>query len=159
MFSFLQNCDSVMGLASQSRAQQTAATYFRYSLMELLQKMVAGAPQFVRCIKPNDNRQAKLFDSVKVIKQLRYTGVLETIKIRQHGFSHRILFAEFLKRQAEISFYFISCSHSVGMRERERERENVLNRIKQMDCMYNATNALNISLISQRSVLKVFTSL
>ncbi|CAH0392590.1 unnamed protein product [Bemisia tabaci] len=62
------NCDSVMGLASQSRAQQTAATYFRYSLMELLQKMVAGAPQFVRCIKPNDNRQAKLFDSVKIRK-------------------------------------------------------------------------------------------
>nr|XP_018914102.1 PREDICTED: myosin-IIIb-like isoform X1 [Bemisia tabaci] len=100
------NCDSVMGLASQSRAQQTAATYFRYSLMELLQKMVAGAPQFVRCIKPNDNRQAKLFDSVKVIKQLRYTGVLETIKIRQHGFSHRILFAEFLKRYCFLAFSF-----------------------------------------------------
>ena len=86
------------GLASQSRAQQTVATYFRYSLMELLQKMVSGAPQFVRCIKPNDARTPSLFDADKVLRQLRYTGVLETIRIRQNGFSHRLTFAEFLGR-------------------------------------------------------------
>jgi myosin heavy subunit len=66
--------------------------------MDLLQKMVSGSPQFVRCIKPNDSRVPKLFDSSKVVKQLRYTGVMETIRIRQNGFSHRIPFGEFLKR-------------------------------------------------------------
>ncbi|XP_058834413.1 myosin-IIIb-like isoform X4 [Topomyia yanbarensis] len=90
------------GLASQSRAQQTVATYFRYSLMDLLQKMVTGAPQFIRCIKPNDIKAAKNFEPSKVLKQLRYTGVLETIRIRQHGFSHRLAFADFLKR-----YYFL----------------------------------------------------
>ncbi|XP_055618927.1 myosin-IIIb-like isoform X2 [Toxorhynchites rutilus septentrionalis] len=90
------------GLASQSRAQQTVATYFRYSLMDLLQKMVTGTPQFIRCIKPNDMKAAKSFEPAKVLKQLRYTGVLETIRIRQHGFSHRLTFAEFLKR-----YYFL----------------------------------------------------
>lgn len=89
---------SSRGLASQSRAQQTVATYFRYSLMDLLQKMVSGSPQFVRCIKPNDSRSPRFFDKDKVVKQLRYTGVLETIRIRQNGFSHRIPFNEFLKR-------------------------------------------------------------
>ncbi|XP_031788630.1 myosin-IIIb isoform X2 [Nasonia vitripennis] len=95
---------SSRGLASQSRAQQTVATYFRYSLMDLLQKMVSGSPQFVRCIKPNDNRSPKFFDKEKVIKQLRYTGVLETIRIRQNGFSHRIPFNEFLKRYCFLAF-------------------------------------------------------
>lgn len=94
------------GLASQSRAQQTVSTYFRYSLMDLLQKMVAGSPQFVRCIKPNDVKEAKKFESAKVLKQLRYTGVLETIRIRQHGFSHRFPFAEFLKRYCFLAFGF-----------------------------------------------------
>ncbi|PSN47190.1 hypothetical protein C0J52_07874 [Blattella germanica] len=61
---------SSRGLASQSRAQQTVATYFRYSLMDLLQKMVSGSPQFVRCIKPNDSRKPKLFDSGKVIRKI-----------------------------------------------------------------------------------------
>ncbi|KAG4070138.1 hypothetical protein HA402_013381 [Bradysia odoriphaga] len=94
------------GLASQSRAQQTVATYFRYSLMDLLQKMVAGSPQFVRCIKPNDTKASKTFESSKVIKQLRYTGVLETIRIRQHGFSHRYIFADFLQRYCFLAFGF-----------------------------------------------------
>lgn len=94
------------GLASQSRAQQTLATYFRFSLMDLLQKMVSGSPQFVRCIKPNDVKASKCFEASKVLKQLRYTGVLETIRIRQHGFSHRITFADFLKRYCFLAYAF-----------------------------------------------------
>ncbi|KAF4520317.1 hypothetical protein B566_EDAN004377 [Ephemera danica] len=95
---------SSRGLASQSRAQQTVATYFRYSLMDLLQKMVSGYPQFVRCVKPNDSRRPRLFDREKILKQLRYTGVMETIRIRQHGFSHRLAFAEFLRRYFFLAF-------------------------------------------------------
>ncbi|XP_050079971.1 myosin-IIIb-like isoform X2 [Anopheles maculipalpis] len=94
------------GLASQSRAQQTVATYFRYSLMDLLQKMVTGTPQFIRCIKPNEQKAAKSFDAAKVLKQLRYTGVLETIRIRQHGFSHRFTFADFLRKYCFLAYSF-----------------------------------------------------
>ncbi|XP_052758788.1 myosin-IIIb-like isoform X2 [Galleria mellonella] len=94
------------GLASQSRAQQTVATYFRFSLMELLQKMVSGTPQFVRCLKPNDSRSPRHFDPTKILKQLRYTGVLETIRIRQNGFSHRLTFDEFLKRYGFLAFSY-----------------------------------------------------
>uniref|UniRef100_A0AAG5DMW9 non-specific serine/threonine protein kinase n=1 Tax=Anopheles atroparvus TaxID=41427 RepID=A0AAG5DMW9_ANOAO len=94
------------GLASQSRAQQTVATYFRYSLMDLLQKMVTGTPQFIRCIKPNEAKAAKSFESAKVLKQLRYTGVLETIRIRQHGFSHRFTFADFLRKYCFLAYSF-----------------------------------------------------
>lgn len=66
--------------------------------MDLLSKMVAGQPHFVRCIKPNNDRHANKFDREKVLVQLRYTGVLETAKIRRQGYSHRILFANFIKR-------------------------------------------------------------
>nr|XP_011736736.1 myosin-IIIa isoform X2 [Macaca nemestrina] len=77
---------------------QTVASYFRYSLMDLLSKMVVGQPHFVRCIKPNNERQARKYDKEKVLLQLRYTGILETARIRRLGFSHRILFANFIKR-------------------------------------------------------------
>ncbi|KAE8752070.1 hypothetical protein FOCC_FOCC001232, partial [Frankliniella occidentalis] len=114
----LQERFSSVGLASQSRAQQTVSTYFRFSLMDLLQKMVSGSPQFVRCIKPSEERASSappggpggrggaVFDADKVLRQLRYTGVLETIRIRQHGFSHRLPFAEFLKRYYFLGFGF-----------------------------------------------------
>lgn len=98
---------SLRGLASQSRAQQTVATYFRFSLMDLLQKMVAGMPQFVRCIKPNEYQASKQFDTAKVLRQLRCAGVLETIRIRQHGFSHRLTFGDFMKRYCFLAFSFI----------------------------------------------------
>ncbi|XP_037550372.1 myosin-IIIa [Nematolebias whitei] len=83
---------------------QTVASYFRYSLMDLLSKMVAGQPHFVRCIKPNNDRQANKFDREKVLVQLRYTGVLETAKIRRQGYSHRIHFANFVKRYYILAF-------------------------------------------------------
>ncbi|XP_059380324.1 myosin-IIIa isoform X2 [Carassius carassius] len=83
---------------------QTVASYFRYSLMDLLSKMVAGQPHFVRCIKPNNARQALKFDREKVLIQLRYTGILETAKIRRQGYSHRILFNNFIERYSILAF-------------------------------------------------------
>ncbi|XP_053118711.1 myosin-IIIa isoform X3 [Hemicordylus capensis] len=85
---------------------QTVASYFRYSLMDLLSKMVVGQPHFVRCIKPNNDRQANKYDKEKVLVQLRYTGILETARIRRQGYSHRILFANFIKR------YYLLCYKS-----------------------------------------------
>ncbi|XP_062983926.1 myosin-IIIa [Elgaria multicarinata webbii] len=85
---------------------QTVASYFRYSLMDLLSKMVVGQPHFVRCIKPNNDRQANKYDKEKVLVQLRYTGILETARIRRQGYSHRILFANFIER------YYLLCYKS-----------------------------------------------
>ncbi|NXX88249.1 MYO3B protein, partial [Centropus bengalensis] len=84
--------------------RQTMASYFRYSLMDLLSKMVVGQPHFIRCIKPNDDREALVFSHERVLLQLRYTGILETVKIRQKGYSHRILFEEFVKRYYYLAF-------------------------------------------------------
>ncbi|XP_055086413.1 myosin-IIIb [Periophthalmus magnuspinnatus] len=84
--------------------RQTVASYFRYSLMDLLSKMVVGQPHFVRCIKPNDDRQALLFCQERVLVQLRYTGLLETVNIRRQGYSHRILFEEFVNRYYYLGF-------------------------------------------------------
>ncbi|KFO18932.1 Myosin-IIIa [Fukomys damarensis] len=93
-------------LETTNMKTQTVASYFRYSLMDLLSKMVAGQPHFVRCIKPNNERQARKYDREKVLLQLRYTGILETARIRRLGYSHRILFANFIKR------YYVLCYKS-----------------------------------------------
>ncbi|XP_013370798.1 PREDICTED: myosin-IIIa [Chinchilla lanigera] len=93
-------------LETTNMKTQTVASYFRYSLMDLLSKMVVGQPHFVRCIKPNNERQARRYDRDKVLLQLRYTGILETARIRRLGYSHRILFANFIKR------YYVLCYKS-----------------------------------------------
>lgn len=51
-----------------------------------------------RCIRPNEEKLPDKFDIEKVKVQLRYTGVLETTRIRREGYSHRIPFADFISR-------------------------------------------------------------
>ncbi|XP_022104374.1 myosin-IIIb-like isoform X3 [Acanthaster planci] len=87
-----------------AKNRQTVASYFRYSLRELLFKMVTSQPHFVRCIKPNNDRVPGQFDQEKVLTQLRYTGVLETTRIRRQGFSHRIPFPEFAARYQQLTY-------------------------------------------------------
>lgn len=51
-----------------------------------------------RCIRPNKDKIPGYFDSETVNIQLKYTGVLETTKIRRLGFSNRISYQDFVKR-------------------------------------------------------------
>ena len=52
----------------------------------------------VRCIKPNNLKYPGGFNAVKILEQLRYCGVLETVRIRREGFPVRVAFAEFLAK-------------------------------------------------------------
>ena len=55
-------------------------------------------PFFVRCLKPNMSKVADRFDSDLVLNQLRYSGMLETVRIRRAGYPVRRLFSDFLFR-------------------------------------------------------------
>lgn len=76
----------------------TLAAAFKGSLDDLMLMLNAATPHFVRCIKPNMTKTAKEFDAPMVQKQLNYTGVLETTKIRQNGYPLRLTFGEFCDR-------------------------------------------------------------
>jgi len=91
---------------SQSRSQQTVSTYFRYSLMNLLRTTLDGTPHFVRCIKPNVLQKPDKLSVDQLVRQLRYSGLLETVRARASGFTHRLTFADFLRRYCFLGFSF-----------------------------------------------------
>lgn len=66
--------------------------------------MVPHRPHFVRCLKPNLEKKPALFKLDEITKQLRYTGMLETTRIRKEGYSHRPTFADFIARYQIIGF-------------------------------------------------------
>ncbi|RKO94560.1 myosin VIIA, isoform CRA_d, partial [Blyttiomyces helicus] len=68
------------------------------SLSELIATLASCNPYFVRCIKPNTQKIPNVMDRGLVMAQLKYSGMLETIRIRQAGFSVRTKFSEFVGR-------------------------------------------------------------
>ncbi|KTF92240.1 hypothetical protein cypCar_00032205, partial [Cyprinus carpio] len=81
-----------------STRKQSVGAQFKHSLAVLMEKMFAAGPHFVRCIKPNRSKQPDQLDSKLVMDQLRYNGLMETIRIRRDGFSWRPAFKEFAER-------------------------------------------------------------
>ncbi|XP_018424807.1 PREDICTED: unconventional myosin-XV [Nanorana parkeri] len=77
---------------------QTVAAKFQQSLLELVEKMERCNPFFVRCIKPNSKKEPGMFEADIVVSQLKYAGILETIRIRKEGFPVRIPFHIFISR-------------------------------------------------------------
>uniref|UniRef100_A0A667ZCG9 Myosin X, like 1 n=1 Tax=Myripristis murdjan TaxID=586833 RepID=A0A667ZCG9_9TELE len=82
-----------------ARRKPTVSSQFRDSLHSLMATLSASNPFFVRCIKPNMDKNASRFDPVVVLNQLRYSGMLETVKIRRAGFPVRRTFQDFYKNR------------------------------------------------------------
>uniref|UniRef100_A0A8C2K773 Uncharacterized protein n=1 Tax=Cyprinus carpio TaxID=7962 RepID=A0A8C2K773_CYPCA len=89
---------SVLFAATISRTGTLMPRKAKHSLAVLMEKMFAAGPHFVRCIKPNRSKQPDQLDSKLVMDQLRYNGLMETIRIRRDGFSWRPKFREFAER-------------------------------------------------------------
>uniref|UniRef100_A0A8D2MYG7 Myosin VIIB n=1 Tax=Zonotrichia albicollis TaxID=44394 RepID=A0A8D2MYG7_ZONAL len=76
----------------------TLGGQFKQSLEKLMKILEQCQPYFIRCIKPNDYKKPLLFDRELCIKQLRYSGMMETIQIRKAGYPIRYSFEEFFER-------------------------------------------------------------
>ncbi|KAI5106733.1 unconventional myosin-X, partial [Silurus meridionalis] len=92
-----RNGDETLKMGT-NRRKPTVSSQFRDSLHALMATLSASNPFFVRCIKPNMQKHANEFDPGVVLNQLRYSGMLETVKIRKAGFPVRRTFSDFLKR-------------------------------------------------------------
>ncbi|KAM6260380.1 unconventional myosin-VIIb [Spheniscus humboldti] len=76
----------------------TLGGQFKQSLEKLMKILEQCQPYFIRCIKPNDYKKPLLFDRELCVKQLRYSGMMETIQIRKAGYPIRYSFEEFFER-------------------------------------------------------------
>uniref|UniRef100_A0A4W6ED83 Myosin X, like 1 n=1 Tax=Lates calcarifer TaxID=8187 RepID=A0A4W6ED83_LATCA len=90
-----RNNEEKMGTA---RRKPTVSSQFRDSLHALMATLSVSNPFFIRCIKPNMEKNPNVFDPEVVLNQLRYSGMLETVKIRRAGFPVRRTFKDFFSR-------------------------------------------------------------
>ncbi|XP_055844228.1 unconventional myosin-IXa-like isoform X2 [Episyrphus balteatus] len=75
----------------------TVTAQFQNSLTALMDTLNQANPFFIRCIKSNAQKIPNKFDETTVVRQLRYTGMLETVRIRRAGYNVRLTYEEFIQ--------------------------------------------------------------
>eukprot|EP00038_Savillea_parva_P014489 m.11130 g.11130 ORF g.11130 m.11130 type:complete len:1020 (+) comp2818_c0_seq1:31-3090(+) len=98
--------DRPMNQKGSGKKIPTLVSIFTESLKDLMENMGKCQPHFVRCIKPNTKQKALDWDEELVTRQLRYSGVLETVRIRKLGYSFRMHFGDFVKQYNNIVYHY-----------------------------------------------------
>ncbi|KAK4193089.1 putative myosin-2 [Podospora australis] len=76
----------------------TLGGIFKSSLIELMSTINSTDVHYIRCIKPNEAKEAWKFEGPMVLSQLRACGVLETVRISCAGYPTRWTYEEFALR-------------------------------------------------------------
>nr|DBA22861.1 TPA: hypothetical protein GDO54_013853 [Pyxicephalus adspersus] len=93
----LRDCFYEAELDNRKRPE-TVTTQFKNSLSSLIDILMSKEPAYIRCIKPNNEKQPGKFDDVVVRHQVKYLGLMEYLRVRRAGFAYRRKYEHFLQR-------------------------------------------------------------
>lgn len=106
---------------SHKQHKKTVGSQFRDSLGLLMATLNSTTPHYVRCIKPNDDKQQFSFEPKRAIQQLRACGVLETIRISAAGYPSRWTYQDFFNRYRMLTY-----SKNIRRNDMRTTCENIL---------------------------------
>jgi len=81
--------------AAKRKLKMSTSLKFCKQMSELMAVLNASSPYYVRCVRPNSHHSQSEFDFALVQKQLKYFGVMETVRIRRLGYPERKAFRDF----------------------------------------------------------------
>ena len=70
---------------------------FRAEIKSLMKELISCETNYVRCLKPNEQKKEFFVTPVFLFNQIKYLGILDTIKVRKQGFPSRKKYEEFFK--------------------------------------------------------------
>lgn len=82
--------------APEKPGKSSVTAAFCSSLKALMDTLNCTDNNFVRCLKASNPLAKRVFQSALVLKQLKYTGMLDTLKIRTFGYPSRQDYQEFV---------------------------------------------------------------
>ena len=85
-----------------SLAFKSISHQFRSSLHKLIEELKGCQLHYIRCLKPNDQDLPDHFGRSRIVEQLRYSGVLEAVKVARAGYPIRMLHDEYNTRYSQI---------------------------------------------------------
>ena len=94
---------------------------FRQQMKDLMNELTSCDCHFIRCIKPNEQKQKGLWVPMLSLTQIRYLGVLDSIKVRKDSFPLRRDYRLFYQKYGEMDNSKISIPKLVEMNADFRE--------------------------------------
>ncbi|KAK3713917.1 Myosin type-2 heavy chain 1 [Vermiconidia calcicola] len=93
-----KNATAGKRVGAAAARKPTLGAIFKSSLIELMNTINSTDVHYIRCIKPNEGKEAWKFEGPMVLSQLRACGVLETVRISCAGYPTRWTYEEFALR-------------------------------------------------------------
>ena len=84
--------------AGKANKKKTICAKFKEQLGNLMESLNVTQPHFIRCVKPNSRQSKRTWEGPLCLRQLKYAGLFEAIKIRKAGYAFRIPHEDFWKR-------------------------------------------------------------
>ena len=75
---------------------------FRQNMQELMDELMSCECNFVRCIKPNEAKKKDFWVAELALKQVRYLGILDSIKVRSDSLPIRKIYPEFYSKYQDL---------------------------------------------------------
>ncbi|KAJ6646193.1 Myosin-VIIa, partial [Pseudolycoriella hygida] len=113
---FLHSLFANESAVDTTKKSVTLSAQFRNSLDLLIKTLSACHPFFIRCIKPNEDKKPNKFDKDLCVRQLRYSGMMETARIRRAGYPIRHYYKDFVERYRHLGIG-IGPAHKVNCRD------------------------------------------
>lgn len=89
--------------SNSSRISSKTVVYqFRNQLGKLMKLIGTTSPHYVRCIKSNDQNKPEIFNRKRANDQLKYSGILEAIRVARAGYPVRFKKETFVDRYSMI---------------------------------------------------------
>jgi len=88
----------VMQKKAENKPANTILAQFSNSLKDLMNILDSSDCHFVRCIKSNIYKVCGSMQGWLVLNQLRYTGMMDALKIRKMGYPYRLPVREFMDK-------------------------------------------------------------
>jgi myosin heavy subunit len=91
------------GVGGSKKRAPTMAQQFKKQVLSLMETLNATEPHFIRCLKPNEEKKADLWDEKRMHEQVVFNGIPENVRIAQAGFVWRMSWENFIDRYKFLS--------------------------------------------------------
>jgi len=87
--------EAFSGEKEPMKKKKFLAGKFKGQIRDLMNELGLCDVSFVRCLKPNEEKKAGFFNENFVLLQIRYLGLIDSIRIRQKGYEIRRNYQDF----------------------------------------------------------------